>query len=339
MNDITRLKKRFALERAIYIIAILATLFAWHRSVTARPTYAVNVNNKQVACLVSETDAKAAVEEAKKSAGLDPADIEFKENVEVKKAPGTEKTVDTKTAVKAILGKVTLRTQKWTVTADGKPVVAFATEKEAVDFLDRAKMRFAEDVKYLAEEPQFKEKIAAQEMGVNPAFVKRSVNEGLEFVFDRPNEPTASGTGIHVVKKGEVASKIAARYGTTVKEMKKLNGPKNLAKLRIGDKIVVAKPEEDGNKKDPAKPAKLTVIVRDQRESVERIPPEVIKVSSGQMYAGKTYVISPGKAGKRRIKTAAVYENGVKKSTEVLEEEILTKPVPRQIAIGIKPRR
>ena len=191
---------------------------------------------------------------------------------------------------------------------------------------------------YLTHE-QFKEKIATQEMGVNPAFVKRSVNEGLEFVFDRPNEPTASGTGIHVVKKGEVASKIAARYGTTVKEMKKLNGPKNLAKLRIGDKIVVAKPEEDGNKKDPAKPAKLTVIVRDQRESVERIPPEVIKVSSGQMYAGKTYVISPGKAGKRRIKTAAVYENGVKKSTEVLEEEILTKPVPRQIAIGIKPRR
>ena len=134
----------------------------------------------------------------------------------------------------------------------------------------------------------------------------------------------------YAVKQGDLAGEIASRSGVKLANLWAMNTGVNLNHLHIGDRIRV--------RSSVPPPAKLTVIVRDQCERIEPIPPPVQRVSSARMYVGKRVELSPGRSGKRHVKAAAIYENGRKVGSEILEEQILRAPVPRRVAEGIKAR-
>ena len=67
----------------------------------------------------------------------------------------------------------------------------------------------------------------------------------IELVDEQPaEEPAATETNVHVVAQGEHLGQIAARYGTTIKELKKLNNIKNVNRIRVGQALVVPNPSE-----------------------------------------------------------------------------------------------
>lgn len=326
--DLVTLKKKLVAYRFATAFLALILVCSWIHGKISNDKALVLVNGKPVACLASEKEARELLQNLKSRSGCNPSEAQFKEDVVIARAPRDAKPVSRYRAENAIRSAISLAISKWAITVDGKPVVAVPSRSAAGEVLELAKMRFGKLAKNLCEEPQFKEDVAVEYMLVPPNIYKKTPEEAVEFLFD--TREVQRKEDIYIVQSGDVASEIAKRFGLTLEELWSLNPDKNLNRLQIGDRIRIRK---------PVRPSpKLTVIVRDQSERIERIPPPVHRISSARLYAGKSVEISPGRPGLRKVKIATVYENGHKVGIEVLEEQILKEPIPRQIAEGIKPR-
>jgi len=316
------------IERAA--IAAIAVIFlgwcAYTRTSDARAF--ILVDGKPVVCVSSERDAQAVLGKIKSSTGCDPAEIEFKQDVVIARAPRDANPVSRHMAMRVVGGAVQPVFERWAVLADGKPVVAVPSRTMAAEVLELAKLKFGQKVTNLAEEPQFKQSVTVQTVPVSPSIYRKSAREAVKFIFEEG--PRTTTEGYYTVKRGDLAGEIAARHHLKLAQLWGINPGVNLNRLRIGDKIKVSKTES-------AKP-KLVVVVRDQSDVVESIRPPLQRVSSTRMYAGKVAEISPGAWGKRQATVATLYENGRRVGREIIHEEIIREPVPRRIAVGIKPR-
>jgi len=326
--EIRRLKRQLLVERVIFALLALALVCCWAHGRFADGKAFIVVNGKPLVCLSSEKDAHDVLQKLKAGQRCNPSEIEFKEDVVVARAPRDVRPVSRHKAMRAVRMALSPVVPKWAIIVNGKPIVAVADREKAGEVLDLARLRFGKLAKNLAEEPQFKEKVAVDVAAVDPAIYCKTPEEALARIFDNPETQPQDAT--YVVRQGDVAAQIAARFGLKLEQLWQLNPGVNLNRLQIGDKIRV--------KRAVRAAPKLTVVVRDQSERIEHIPPPVHRVSSARMYLGKSVEISPGRPGLRRVKIATIYENGRKVGAEVLEEEILREPVPRRIAEGIKPR-
>ncbi|MGQ9456351.1 MAG: G5 domain-containing protein [Armatimonadota bacterium] len=326
--DLVTLKKQLVVYKVATTFLALILVGSWiHEKISDDKAF-VLVNGKPVACLASEKEAHELLRNLKSRSGCNPSEAQFKEDVVIARAPRDAKPVSRHRAENAIRNAISLAIYKWAITVDGKPVVAVPSRSTAGEVLELAKMRFGKLAKNLCEEPQFKEDVAVEYMLVPPNIYKKTPEEAVEYLFN--TRDIQHKEDIYTVQSGDVASKIARRFGLTMEELCFLNPNKDLNHLQIGDKIQIKK---------PVRPSpKLTVIVRDQLERIEQIHPPVHRISSARLYAGKSVEISPGRPGMRKVKIATVYENGHKVGIEVLEEQILKEPIPRQIAEGIKPQ-
>lgn len=231
--------------------------------------------------------------------------------------------MDRESAQAVLKAKIHVLADKWVILIDKKPVAAIDTQQQAGETLELARERYGKLVPNLAEEPSFKEDVTTQLQKADLRLWRRTPAQAVELLFNPDNKPAA-----HIVRKGEIAGTIAAKYGMTLAKMKTLNPGRHLDKLQIGDKLRVG-----------AGRCPLTVVVRNLINRTELIPPTTQSVTSVQLYAGKTYVISEGRPGKRQVKIGVTYENGVQTGKEVMEEVVLRQPVPRRVAVGVKPRR
>ncbi|MDH7602459.1 MAG: G5 domain-containing protein [Armatimonadota bacterium] len=331
MNDdavVVKLRRQILLYRVVLgCLSLIVALWYIHVRIGGSKAL-VLVNGKPVACVANEREAHALLRELKAKAGGDLDEIQFREDVVIARAPRDAKPVSRHRAENAIRSAISLALPRWAIICDGKPVVALPSRTAAGETLELAKAKFGRLAKNLCEEPQFKEKVTVDIALVPPAMCKKTPEEAVRFLFD--SETTHREEGFYTVKQGDTASRIAKVFGLSVRDLWSLNPGVNLNRLQIGDKIKVQRTV-------PPKP-KLTVVVRDQSEKLEKIPPPVHRVSSARMYLGKSAELSPGSPGLRRVKVATVYENGRQVGIEVLEEEILKEPVPRRIVEGIKPR-
>ena len=326
--QIRSLKRQLLIARVLFGILILAVICSWAHGRFADGKAFILVNGKPLVCLSSERDAREVLQGLKTGTGCDPAEIEFKEDVIVARAPRDARPVSRHRAMGAIRSAVSPVVPKWAIIVDGKPIVAVPSRTAAGEVLDLAKLRFGKLAKNLCEEPQFKQKVTVDIAAVAPSICRNTAEEALAHVFEtREAEPRDA---VYVVKRGDLAGEIASRFNLRLAELWALNPGVNLHRLQIGDRIRV--------KCAPQPTPKLTVVVRDQSDRVERVAPPVQRISSTRMYLGKRVELSPGRSGRRKVKVATIYENGRKVGAEVLQEEILREPVPRRIAEGIKPR-
>ncbi|MGC8863759.1 MAG: G5 domain-containing protein [Armatimonadota bacterium] len=326
--QILQLRRQLLIERLAFGAVVLGLIGWWAYGRFVDTKAFIVVNGKPLVCLGSEKDARDVLQQLKAQHRCRPSEVEFKEDVVIARAPRDVRPVSRHKAMRAVRQALSPVVPKWAIIVNGKPIVALASRKDAGEVLDLARLKFGKLAKNLAEEPQFKEKVAVDIAAVDPAIYRKTPQEALAYIFETPQAQPQDA--IYVVKRGDLAGQIAARFGLKLEDIWELNPGKNLNRLQIGDQIRVRRVM-------PA-PAKLTVVVRDLRERVERIPPPVHRVSSAKMYLGKSVEISPGRPGLRRVKLATVYENGRKVGSEVLEEEIIREPAPRTIAEGIKPR-
>ncbi|MCX8053053.1 MAG: G5 domain-containing protein [Armatimonadetes bacterium] len=326
--QIFQLKRRLLIERIIFGLFFIATIGSWMHGRFSDGKAFILVNGKPVVCLSSEKEAYEVLQGLKSGQPCNPSEIEFKEDVVVARAPRDARPVSRHRAMGTVRNALSPVVPKWAIIVNGKPIVAVPSRTDAGEVLELAKLKFGKLARSLCEEPQFKEKVAVDIAAVPPSIFCKTPQEALDFIFK--TQKTESQDAVYIVKRGDLAGKIAARFNLTLRELWALNPGVNLNRLQIGDRIRV--------KHTMSSTPKLTVVVRDQSERIETIPPPVHKISSANMYLGKTAEISPGKSGKRKVKIATVYENGRKVGSEIIEEEILMEPIPRRIVEGIKPR-
>jgi LysM repeat protein len=325
---IRNLRLQLLIERISFAVIAVIVLTIWGIGHLHGDKSMIVVDGKPVVCVPSEQEAKGVLQEVKRKTGCDPAEIEFRQEVRVARAPRDARPVSRHMAIRVMQHAVSPVAPRWSVIVDGKPIAAVPDRKTAGEVLELAKMRFGQMVTNLAEEPQFKENVTVDVAAINPTLYCKTAGQAVKLIFDS-KEPIRKNA-VYVVESGDVASSIASRNHLSLDELSALNPSVNLVHLQIGDKIRI--------KQTQARKAGLTVIVRDQSERIEKIPAPVQRVSSATLPAGKSLVLSPGTSGKRQVKVATIYENGNKVGREILEETILREPTPRRIAVSIKAR-
>ncbi len=325
---IRNLKLQLRVERTIIAVIAIIVFALWANGRINNTKSLIVVNGKAVACVPSEADALEVLQQVKKKTGCNPAEIEFKEDVVVTRAPRNAQPVSRHKAMRTVERVLSPVVPRWAVIVDGNPVVALPSRTIAGEVLDLAKLKFGKLAANLAEEPQFKENVTVDIAPVNLEIYCKTAEEAVERLF-APGK-CSTRDKIYTVKKGDIASSIAARHGISLEKLWRLNPGVNLHRLQIGDKIRVRAVQQ-------GKP-KLTVIVRDQFDRVETIPAPIQQISSSALYVGKSVELTPGRSGLRKVRIAAIYENGQRTGSEIISEEILREPIPKRVAVGIKPR-
>ncbi len=246
------------------------------------------------------------------------------ENVELRNG-ASGKALDRDEAKAVLEKKLTPGEECFAVVADSKTVCGFSSKKEAGRFLVYSKQQFTPSSGEY-EEPEFKEKVLINATLINPDMIYGSAEDAFDAVFKNKSVKRNEGAR-HSVRKGETASAIARRYGLRLKELAALNPGFDLNRLKPGNLLNISR---------NAKPVSLTVVVRQEKTVTESVAPKTTKVSSELLPYGKTKVLNPGKAGKKKTRYAFCYHNGRPVSKEVISEEYVAMPVNRQIAVGIK---
>jgi uncharacterized protein YabE (DUF348 family) len=318
----SRLRRHLLVERIIIALVLLVLLFRWGYVYVTSSSCVILANGKPIVVVESSRAADDLLTEVRNSAGGDSKDAEFAQKVEIRRR-ATRAPMDRESALAILKAKLRVLTDKWVILVNKRPYAAVDTKEQAGEVLELARQRYGKLATNLAEEPSFKEDVAPQLQKADMRIWRRTPQEAVELLFAPDGKPS-----VHVVKSGEVAGAIASECNMKLSDMRKLNPGRSLDRLRIGDQLRV------GVGKTP-----LTVVVRNQIERTEPMPFRTESVTSVQMYSGKTILLSPGRTGKRHVKVAVTYENGVETGREVLEEVILHPPVPKRIAVGVKPRR
>lgn len=325
---IRNLRLQLLVERIVIAVVALVLTSCWVYGRIANAKSMIVVDGRAVVVVHSEQVAQGILQDIKSETGYDPKEIQFKQEVKVARAPRNANPVSRHKAIRVVKHYVSPVVPKWAVIVDGRPVVAVPSNEVAGEVLDMAKLKYGKLADNLSEEPQFKEKVNVDITAVDPAIFRKTAEEALELLFAKP-QPIEKNA-VYVVRKGDVAGSIAARHNLKLDELEHLNPGLNLEQLDVGDQLRV-KTSQD------VKP-RITVVVRDQIEKIESFSAPVQRVSSAQLYSGKTSELSPGRDGQRKVKVAIIYENGIKTGSEVIEETVLREPIPRRIAVGIKSR-
>ena len=326
-TTIRNLRKRLLIERCVFGGVVFVVLLSWTIGHFANSKSLILVDGKPIVCVPSSRDADDILTSLKTRAGCDPSEVSFKQDVRVARAPENATPTSRNAAYRTVARIVCPVVPKWAIIVDGTPVVAVPNKATAGDVLEQAKLKYGQMAENLAEEPQFKENVIVDMTAVDPAIYRKNTAEAIKYLFS--DSAPISRDAVYTVRKGDVAGAIAARCGVKLDDLIAMNPGRNLARLQIDDQIRV--------KMTTTKP-KLTVVVRDMIERTETAPPPIQRVSSSTLYQGKSYVISAGSHGRRKVRVETIYENGRKTGSEIVDEQILDAPTPRRIAIGIKPR-
>jgi LysM repeat protein len=318
----SRLRRQLLIERAAIALVFAVLLFRWGYVYFTSSSCVILADGQPIVVVESSRMANELLDEVRNSAGGDPKDAEFAQKVETRRR-ATRAPMDRESALAILKTKLRVLTDKWAILVNKRPYTAVDTKEQAGEVLELARQRYGKLAPNLAEEPSFKEDVTPQLQKADTRIWRRTPQEAVELLFAPDGK-----VSVHVVKSGEVAGAIASKYSMKLSDMAKLNPGRSLDRLQIGDRLRV------GVGKTP-----LTVIVRNQIARTEPMPYRTESITSTQMYAGKTITLSPGRTGKRQVKVAVTYENGVETGREVVEEVILRPPVPRRIAVGVKPRR
>lgn len=321
---IKSLRLQLRIERSIIaLIAIFFVVWLARDSFHAR-AYVILANGKPVACVATYKQAQSVLNHVKGAvAGAKPEDVSFEEKVDIGRAPKDVKIQSESDATKAALGKLSLQVQKYVILIDSKPAVGVDSSEIAGQVIEEAKAKFGSLVKDLMEEPGIKEKYDVQKMPVDLDLYRPTVEQALDTLLTGGS----GGPAEYTVESGDVAGRIAMRFGMTLSDLEGLNPGRDLQKLQIGDNLRVS------SRTDDSRP-RLTVVVRDREERTEAIPYTTEQVTSVRLKSGKQTELSPGRNGLRHVVVAVTYENGKKMGDEIVEETVLRNPVPRRVAVG-----
>ena len=203
---------------------------------------------------------------------------------------------------------------------DGTLKAASATEDSIRRVLDEIKKPY-EDGKH-GDRAEFVEDVQVKK-GMFAADDLKSEEE-LRAMFETDSDKPA----YYTCREGDYLSTIAKKFGMTHDQLKALNPDVKETEIYEGRRINISAPE-----------IYLRVKTIETITYTESVPFSVKRVADSSMYTGTTKVKTEGKKGSRRVTAEITYIDGVRSGKNVVDTEILQKPVDKVILVGSKKKR
>lgn len=126
------------------------------------------------------------------------------------------------------------------------------------------------------------------------------------------------------VVSGDAPSSIAEKVGVPYAELKKLN-PNIEASCKVGDQILL-------NRSEPFASVRVT---RTENYDVT-LDYQIIKIDDPNRYKGTETVLVKGVEGSAHVTADVSFVNGYEESREIVNQEIISSPVDKKVAVGTK---
>lgn len=207
----------------------------------------------------------------------------------------------------------------YTISIDGKSIGTVKSEKDAKYIIDSIKEPYTSNVEGELKEVKILEhfEITKNEVPLNtlttPADLTELIKVGTEEIKT------------HVVEVGESFWTIAMMYDTTVDELIEANPDKNPSKLQIGDEVKLVVPT-----------SMLTVATVEKVEYTKDTEYETVVEESSSMYKNQQKVKVEGQKGESFVVSNQVKHNGILVEEEIINEEVIKKPVDELVVKGTK---
>ncbi|MEN1760110.1 peptidoglycan DD-metalloendopeptidase family protein [Anoxynatronum sibiricum] len=250
--------------------------------------------------------------------GMEAYIPDTREWLEVK---ATDEELTSQTAlITALKNQLGIKVKATALTVDGEPLVILPSRQLAENLLGQVMEPYLDpEVEYL--ETGFSESIELTELAADLSDIW-DMEEALQYLQTGTNE-----IKVHEVQPGESTWLIANQNEMTVEEIEAANPGLVSERLSIGQELNLIVPTPY-----------LTVRTREYAELAEAIPFETEEVESDSLYQGDRRITTQGEEGFHEIKAYLVRENGREAEREILEENRISEPTTRVVAVGTLPR-
>ena len=204
------------------------------------------------------------------------------------------------------------------LTINGRMVGAAESEAQVKNVLDEVKAPYVNENTVSAEfvEPI---RLSRQYTAANDI---RDEDEMLALLTSNSLEEVE-----YVVQAGDTFSGIANGHDMRVSQLKEMNPSVDINTLMVGDILTISQ----------AVPI-LSVRTVEHVVYDSTVPYEVEEVEDESMYVGDSVVLTEGVDGVAANTADVTYLNGTEESREVLDTQVVTEPVNKVVAVGVKER-
>jgi LysM repeat protein len=323
-EELDRLRRRLWVERGLFAVVLAAIAASWASPVLFPRVWALYVDGKAVAAMRDRGAVEGVLDQVKRRSSGNAAALAFLKDVRVRAvAPASVVVTDPETAAERLEGSLGANTDRGVIYVDGQAVVALPDTIEANKVLERVKERAAAKVQELETAPLFKEEVEVRSERAVPDLWADG-----ETAFGLLTGEGAEGEGSHTVKSGESGWLISRRAKIGLGDLQRLNPGVNLARLKTGQTLRVAKAGE---------PILTVVTVGILTEELPA-PFRTLRQWHPKMFMGKGVEKVAGKPGLQRVTSRVTCENSKVVDREVLTRETIQPPRDQILAIGARRR-
>ncbi len=308
-------------ERVVYWVIILGLVTVLVFFLRASMPTAIFVNGKPVAWVSNFRLAQRAIQLAREKMQKQYGQgVDFAETIDVGNLPlpSGQNLSSPAEASDLLLANVSPALKAWVIKVSDRTLVALKSKEEAEQALELVKAHFTPSNVTLVKQPRFKEKVVVQEGKISVNEIVADAETAAQKLIGGLEPPQ-----YHTVKAGEVAIRIARKYGLTLEELKRLNPDKNLDRLKVGDKLLIKR----------GKPM-VTVICVYQIVKRETVPFKVERRFAPELPGGALVTKQRGKEGLKEVVYEVTAENGLEVHRRVVREKVLREPVTEVILVG-----
>jgi len=321
------LYRRLWIERVAFLLLFGALCLGLYRQFRPPTAWAILVEDKPVALVARREVAQQILSSILRSqAGAFLSRARFRQKIAIEEVRPPDGD---------ILGrwKAQQQVSRWLsvvipaswVVVEGKELFALPSRSEAEQCLRAVVRHYLPRGARLVGEPKFKEAIDFREEMVSSDKAREIVvsrEEGIKRLIAPSVPPTE-----YLIRRGDTASGIAARFKVSLEDLKAANPELNLERLRPDEKIVVA----------GGRPP-VTVVFRAWQTSTREIPYWTEFVPSTSLAPGEKKTLRAGRPGKQIIRSLITYTNGKETSRISRAGEVVAGPSPARVEVGVKKR-
>ncbi|MEG2785594.1 MAG: peptidoglycan DD-metalloendopeptidase family protein [Anaerovoracaceae bacterium] len=227
---------------------------------------------------------------------------------------------DIDTVLKRLTYMSDMQARAAAIICDGKVEAIVETREIAKDVLETVQAQFlTESSRTKYEKVGFAEDISIKAINTKLA--------NISSIYSAKKKIMTGGVGetVYRVKSGDTVSGICKDFDISQKDLKKMNKKLNVNMIHIGQKILISR----------AVPS-LTVQTTEVSTYAEAVNYKTKYKKTKKLYKGETSVSRSGKNGKQVVTARIVRNNGNIVDKEVLEKEVIKKPVSKIVLKGTR---
>lgn len=320
VKALTRHRKELIITGIGFFFIMFATFAIFNENIV----YSYSYNGRALGYVEKEADVIKILDLAGEALSEQTkADIKIVpyENITFSTVSAANKDVDDiDTVLKRLTYMTDLEVKAYGIYADGKLVTIVENQEKGLKTLSNVKEHFMpeeEGVKYLSAE--FKEEIEFKEIDTVLANVNTADAAASKLIMEEQIVIN------HTIKKDETYNSIAKLYGTSVEALLEQNSGVNKDAIQEGEVLFIV-----------SEAPKLTIITVEERNTNQELEFEVEEKESSNLYKGEKFISQKGVNGKAITEAKITRENGKMTVEEIINQEILEKPVNEVVLIGTK---